>query len=107
MGKWVVAGMILLWAGSAWAIDPAVKCEKEKLKAAGKYAFCRLQVEARSRFSEPDFSKCDEAFLAKWQKAEDHTLAKGTPCWTMGDAVAVQDLIAAQTDRVASTLSPP
>ena len=49
-----------------------MKCEASKLKAAGKYDFCRLNVEAKAAKSgdSPDFSKCDPTFGTKWMKAE-------------------------------------
>ena len=61
--RWAVAGVVLMSSGAALAVDPAVKCEAQKLKIAGKYAFCRMQAEAKAnaKFEAPDFST-EEAF---------------------------------------------
>jgi hypothetical protein len=39
---------VLLIAGSAGAVDPADKCEADKLKEAGKYGFCPLKAELKA-----------------------------------------------------------
>jgi hypothetical protein len=106
--RWAVMGAVLMSSGTALAVDPAVKCEAEKLKAAGKYAFCRMHAEAKAsaKFEAPDFSKCDAAFDQKWQQAESRAVAKGTSCWTMGDATTIQGATADYTDSVADSLDP-
>jgi hypothetical protein len=106
--RWAVASVVLLSSGTALAVDPAIKCEAQKLKAAGKYAFCRMQAEAKasSKLGQPDFSKCDAQFGQNWQQAEARAVAKGTNCWTMGDATAIQGLTADYTDAAADALDP-
>jgi hypothetical protein len=111
MGKWrlwVIAGAVLASSGTARAVDPALKCEAQKLKVAGKYAFCRMQAEAKAaaKLDTPDFAKCDAAFDEDWHEAEGRALAKGTSCWTMGDAVTIQGTTADFSDSVADSLDP-
>jgi hypothetical protein len=57
---------------SALAADPAVQCQQKKLKAAAKYAACRLSAEAKGvkDGSPPIFAKCDLKFGVAWQRAE-------------------------------------
>lgn len=106
--RWAVAGVVLMSSGAALAVDPAVKCEAQKLKIAGKYAFCRMQAEAKAnaKFEAPDFSKCDAGFEQKWQDAESRAVTQGTTCWTMGDATLIQGATADYTDSVAGSLDP-
>jgi hypothetical protein len=105
---WAVMGTLVLSSGTALAVDPAVKCEAEKLKAAGKYAFCRMQAEAKAShsFDAPDFSKCDAAFEETWQRAESRAVTKGTSCWTMGDVTAIQGATEDYTDSISKSLDP-
>ncbi|MEO8605148.1 MAG: hypothetical protein ABI629_21450 [bacterium] len=104
-------GMILLTvflaAPSAWAIDPAIKCQSDKLRLAAKYMTCRLNAEAAAArdFDTPDFSKCVSAYLGAWKKAEARAAAKGTHCWTSNDAEVVKDDIDTQADSLAGWLS--
>ncbi len=109
MGRqWALIGSVVLWSTAALAVDPAIKCEADKLKAAGKYAMCRMQVQAKAvrAFATPDFSKCDAQFETQWQQLETRALEQGTSCWTMGDAQAIQTETAAHTDAVATALAP-
>jgi hypothetical protein len=101
------AVLLVLCASSALAMDPAIKCQTQKLKAAAKYTACRLQAEADAarHFASPDFSTCDAIFAADWHKAEVRALAQGTPCWTTGDGTAVQADITAQTDALSDALA--
>jgi hypothetical protein len=99
--------VLLLSAVSALAMDPAIRCQTQKLKAAAQYSACRLKAEADAarRFAPPEFDKCDATFAAVWQKAETRALAQGTPCWTTGDAAAVQADITTQTDALSDALA--
>lgn len=107
MGKWIAIAGVLLSASSAAAVDPAIRCQADKLKVAAKYTFCRLKAEAEAAksFGEPDFAKCDAAFSAGWQQAESRALSKGTPCWTSGDQAGVQGDLAAQSGALADHLA--
>jgi hypothetical protein len=106
--QWAWIGAFLLGPTAAWGVDPAVKCEADKLKIAGKYAFCRLLEEAKATraFRQPDFTKCDAAFDAKWQQSEQKTALKGTSCWTTGDVDSVRSMIAGTSSDVARSLDP-
>jgi hypothetical protein len=70
--SWFVSIAVLVWAGTAMAVDPAGKCDADKLKTAGKYGFCRLKAEAKAvKTGQPvDFTKCDDKYSFKWQLAE-------------------------------------
>jgi hypothetical protein len=95
----------LAYAGAAAALDPADKCEATKLKAAGKYGFCRLKAESKGvkKGEPPDFTKCDEKYSFKWQQAE--TVAGAGACPSEGDETAVQAFITQHTDDVAAALA--
>jgi len=107
MGKWVALSALLLSASSASAMDPAIRCQADKLKIAAKYTFCRLKAEADAArtFAAPEFAKCDAAFAAGWAQAESRALGKGTPCWTSGDASVVQGDLAEQSGALADHLA--
>lgn len=106
LGPWMMGAVMLLTATAASAIDPAVKCQSDKLRLAAKYTVCRLSAEADAArsFGAPDFSRCAADYLAGWQKAEARATAKGAPCWTNGDAAAVQGDIDAHTTGLAVSL---
>ncbi|MGH7790289.1 MAG: hypothetical protein ACRERC_25700, partial [Candidatus Binatia bacterium] len=84
----------LLVAGAAFAITPTEKCKADKLKTAGKYAFCRMNAEAKAikKGEAPDYGKCDAKYGAKWGSVE--TKAEGT-CPVTGD---VQDILEQTAD---------
>jgi len=93
--------LAMLVATSAIANDPiADKCAVAKLKVASKYAACRLKVDAKAfqRGLAPDYTKCDEKFSQKWDKAE--VKAAGN-CVTVGDAAAIRETIEAETMSLA------
>ena len=104
---WMVTLAILLGASSASAIDPAIKCQSDKLRLAAKYITCRLNAEAGAArdFAEPSFAKCTSDYLDGWKKAETRAIAKGTHCWTSGDASVVQGDIDAHTGALAEWLA--
>ena len=106
-----LAGMMttlaaMMVASSALAIDPSIKCQSDKLRLAAKYTACRLNAEAQAArdFAAPDFTKCTNKYRAGWEKAEARALSKGAPCWTSGDAEAVQGDIDAHTGGLAESL---
>lgn len=103
----VMLGCGLLFAASAArAVDPAIKCESDKLRIAAKYTACRLSVEADATraFTRPTFDKCENSYLIAWDKAEERARAKGAPCWTEGDASVVKGDIDAHTASLAKSL---
>ncbi len=96
---------IVLWVVAAsWALDPAVKCEADKLKWAGHYNLCCMKAESNAlkRSIPPDFSVCDHKFLHHWQKAE--SKAAGA-CSTIGDAGDVRAQVAADSGALALRLT--
>ena len=107
--QWVLAGVVSLTPAAAFAVDPAVKCEAEKLKAVGKYVYCRMLEESKAArsFDEPDFSKCDKAFMDKWIQMEAKAASQNTSCWTTGDGVAMQDSVSSYTNSIADQLGLP
>jgi len=107
--RWALAGVALLAPAAAHAVDPAVKCESDKLKAVGKYVYCRLLAESKAArsFAEPDFSKCDAQFMEKWAEMEEKAAAQSTSCWTTGDGTAVQGSTSSFTDSIADQLGLP
>jgi hypothetical protein len=76
----------------AEALDRAESCEKRKLRAAGKYMYCRLKQESKAvgRGVSPDFAKCDLRFNDTWTRIE--SWAAGA-CPTTGDATEFLDLM--------------
>lgn len=106
MGRWMIGAAVILSATAASAVDPAIKCQSDKLRLAAKYTVCRLNTEADAarKFTAPNFSKCTQDYLSGWKKAEDRAVAKGAPCWTSGDAEAVQGDIDAHTSGLAASL---
>jgi hypothetical protein len=105
----MLAAVGLLYSGSAWGLDPAVKCEADKNKFAGKYAFCRQKAEAflvktqdAGKYGEM-LAKCDETLNEKWDKIE---LKAGTACVdsVLSDPDLI-DFVTAHADAVAAALA--
>lgn len=96
--------LVGLWSVAARGLDPAARCEADKLKTAGKYGFCRFNAESKAAktFSTPDFSRCDGKFSLKWSSAETRA---GGQCPTEGDEAALQAFIAQHTDDVTAALA--
>jgi hypothetical protein len=75
-----------LTAIAAQAADPVVKCQSAKNKAAGKYAGCRQNAEAKLvttgdviGYGEA-ITKCESKFTSSWQKAIDQAANAGATC---------------------------
>jgi outer membrane protein assembly factor BamB/lysophospholipase L1-like esterase len=81
------------------------RCESRKMRAAGEYYSCRLNVNAtavKTGSGTLDFSGCDAEFSAKWERAE----RKGQDqCPSSGDQRAVQTFVIQCTDGVATALA--
>ncbi|MBX3027796.1 hypothetical protein KF840_23115 [bacterium] len=107
LGCVMVGSGLLFAASAALAVDPAIKCESDKLRIAAKYTTCRLSAaaDAARAFSRPTFDKCESSFLVAWDKAEERARTKGAPCWTEGDASVVKGDIDAHTGSLAESLS--
>lgn len=107
IGCWMVGVAVLLGtASAAVAIDPSIKCETDKLRLVAKYTACRLAAEADATrtFKRPEFTKCENSFVAGWAKAEGRARAKGAPCWTEGDGDVVKGSVDAHTGNIAENL---
>ncbi len=101
----VAAGLGMLWAGMALAgPTDADKCEADKLKRAGKYAFCRMKAEGKAvkKSEAPDYTKCNDKIVEQFGKAETKW---GVECPTLGDVGEIQDQVTAYTDDLAVVLS--
>jgi len=108
--------VVLIGSGTVTAhagIDPVAKCESAKNKAAGKYAGCRQNAEAKlattgdSLAYDAAIAKCVTKFAAVWQRAIDSATKKGATCLddaflTMSD---FQSVIEQHTDNVATALA--
>ena len=97
--------MVLTPWQAAHALEPADKCEVDKLKAAATYFACRLKAELKGikKGEAPDFSRCNEKYDSKWSKIE--TKAEGA-CSTSGDGDAVGGLIRDFSSSTSSVLEP-
>jgi hypothetical protein len=96
--------VLLATATTASALTPTEKCEADKLKAAGKYGFCRLKAEAKAvKTGDPvDYGRCDEKYADKWGKIENKAAGM---CPPNGEQSTVQEVITQQTDDVAGLLT--
>jgi len=97
---------ITVAAGNAQAATDSEKCSAAKMKAASKYAGCRLAADAKAKATgDPvDYAKCNEGQLKSWTKIE----AKyPSGCPTSGDQATVQADLSAATSCVASELAGP
>jgi len=100
---WVLLAVVLVPA-VARAISAGDKCEADKLKTAGKYAFCRLKAEAKAvkTNTAPDYSKCDEKYGDKWGVVEGK--AAGA-CPVTGDAAMIQTQASGYTDLLTAAIA--
>jgi hypothetical protein len=106
MKSFLAGAAVLTCAATAWGLSPEDKCEADKNKLAGKYAFCRQNAEAKAikKGDPPDYSKCDEKLLDKWGKAEAKAIAKGTSCIDAVTDTAIQSFVTSHSDAVAVAL---
>jgi hypothetical protein len=90
--------------GTASAATNGEKCAAAKMKVGGKYAACRLSIDskAESKGETPDYTKCDGAQAAGWQKIEDKY---GVECLTSGDQAAVQTDLTNASNCVSGVLA--
>jgi hypothetical protein len=89
---------------SASPPDPAVKCQADKNEAAGVYAACLRNAEAKAirRGDAPDATRCVVRFDERWQKIE----RRGGPvCPSSGDAVDVRELLDGSSATLAAALA--
>ncbi len=100
---WMGLALTGLLAAPAAAITPGDRCEADKLKTAGKYAFCRMNAESRAirKGEAPDYAKCDEKYAAKWSTVEGKA---GGTCPVTADQAAVQTEATECTDGLTATI---
>lgn len=101
----IAATLVFLSATSALAAaDPALVCQTNKLKIAGKYGACRLNAEAKGvkTASSPDYSKCDSTFATKFPATE--TKAGMGVCPSEGDQTSVGQRVTYHTSAIAALL---
>ncbi len=107
-----VAGLGLLWAGTALAAaTPAQKCQMNKNKEAGKYAFCRQKAEGKlalkgdaTKYAEA-ITKCETKYNTKWPKLEQKAVDKGGMCPSVADQAAIKASVDDHTAVIATALS--
>lgn len=102
----IAAAFVAAGTGTAWGLSPEDKCEVDKNKEAGKYAFCRQKAEAKAikKGTAPDYAKCDAKLLDKWAKAEQKAIDKGTSCVDSVTDAVIQSFVTAHSDIVAAAL---
>jgi hypothetical protein len=95
----VVAAMTLGSMG-AGAVTATEKCESDKVKTAGKYAFCRMKADSKAikKNVAPDYTKCVAKYALIWAKVEGNA---GGACPVTGDEAAID----AQTTECADGLT--
>src|SRR5262245_49180117 len=106
-----IALVALATAAESYGGTPAQQCQAGKNKAAGKYAACRGNAEARLAASGDAITygeaitKCADRFAAVWQKVEDRAVAAGSACPTVGDATDIDGKVTASTDTIAALVA--
>jgi hypothetical protein len=102
---------VLLGAGSSRALDAAVKCEADKNREAGKYAYCLQKARARllttgdTRVYAVKVERCNGTFRDKWQRLEDRTAGEGVPCPDgLGDPNLLTEFVMEQSDALGTVL---
>lgn len=103
----VMGGAPWLAMGQGWAkTTPEQRCQAGKDKAAGKYAACRANAEARlvtsgdTSKNAAALNKCATTFVTAWQKLEDKAAKAGAPC--PANDTTIRDQTDAYTHRVAA-----
>src|SRR5262245_64804767 len=83
-------------APPAPASNPALTCQSNKNKEAGKYALCLQKAEAKFALKGDDVErtvaqqKCLDKFTIKWPAIEAKAADAGKPCPTVADQHEVQ-----------------
>jgi hypothetical protein len=69
----IVAALASLAVSGPASASPETRCEASKNRIAGAYYACRQKAEAASvlKVEAADFSRCDEKFGEKWDRAEE------------------------------------
>ena len=109
---WLAWAAVAASAASVWAAaTPAQKCAADKMEAAGKYAECRHEAEARfalrpdqSRLN-VDLDRCATTQASAWARLEAQAAAAGSACPSSGDQRAIQETNAVETAVTAGAIS--
>src|SRR5262245_17565895 len=104
----LIALVALATTPESYAVPtPAQQCQSRKNKAAGKYARCRGNAEAKLAASGDAIkygeaiTKCADRFAAAWQELEGTAVAAGSACPSVGDATLIDGKVTASTDTIA------
>lgn len=93
-------------AGGCGPLDVAKKekCRLTKLKAAGKYAYCRFKEDRKAALSgnPADYSRCDDRLQSAFAQAEQ---TASFNCYSVNDVASVQAFIATMSDEVDDSLA--
>jgi hypothetical protein len=97
----MVAASVAVCTAAAWAAPtPEQKCQADKNKAAGNYAFCRQKAEAKlattgdvTDYTER-INRCETKFATKWAILEQRAVNAGTTCpSTSVDRQVIQGIV--------------
>lgn len=102
----IVAALASLTVSAPALASPETRCEASKNRIAGAYYACRQKAEAASvlKGDAVDFSRCDEKFSEKWDRAEE---AGADAC---PDDVATEEMrtfVAGQSSVAAAVVAGP
>src|SRR5206468_2422172 len=109
--KAATAAALVLAATTVHAATPAQSCQSGKNRTAGKYASCRQRAEAKyattgnATARTTALQKCLDKYNAKWPDLEQKAVDAGGACPSVGDAAAIQSVIADDTDSIAVGLA--
>jgi hypothetical protein len=100
----ISCALVVLAQRPASAATAAQLCEAAKLKAAGKYAQCRLKADAKAAKAggAADYMVCNAKLAEKFAKAE---TVYGVACPTRGDVSLVQSQLSDSTASVECQLA--
>jgi hypothetical protein len=100
---WLIVAAACVWTAAAQAITAGEKCEADKLKTAGKYAFCRMNAGSKAikKGEAPDYSRCDAKYGAKWGTVESKA---GSTCPVTGDLGDIQTQATGCTDGLTASI---
>jgi len=99
IGSAFTLGVLATVVSPALALDPAVKCEADKLKTAASFTSCLLKADSKAvkKNIPADYSKCEQKLSDKWASIE---AKAGGACPPGGDLATVEDLLATCSAQV-------
>ncbi len=97
-----------LFSTTVFAVGaPEQQCQLSKNRAAGEYAECRQNAEAKLAASgdvaqyDDRVSRCGEKLGRIWKRLEDRAVALGTACPSTEDVMSIDSKITATADTIA------